>query len=485
MKDGVNCQQCGMRAEVVSGSVPPSVPTMAKQGKTQEVRISHHHPVDFKPRPCLYLDISPSSGMPEFIPEIVDMIIDHLHDDKASLLTCSTVCRTWLPACRFHLFHTVTLNDILNKSLFGNFCSHLHNYTQIGPCVRELQVVGISGSPRCISLLDLGSLLAKLPNLHTLKLYSVMWNTSNNLSTECFTSQALRTLHISNTKLPSGVQAVLHIIELFPALEKFYMDYVYLPGQLSEVYGTLSDLPDSDLPDRRLRTVSMHASHLARPFLNYLQVTSSSRTLNTLSISSPPSDIEVLGCFLHDVGPQLRHLHLRFTFPSPCFHVSEGESWLLCSSDRPLMTYPSSEFWDNLGIPMCLDLESIRVFIPMRLCGEKTHGYSCYWRHILNLVRKLPTNIRKVEVGLHVEARKEDIYLKILMTAPWIDFGAAFSALGHLKAVRFEEEEYFFQDKCKELTPGVKKYIGKKLRALHKRRILYFGGQSYGRTRAL
>jgi hypothetical protein len=43
--------------------------------------------------------------------EITDMIIDFLHDRPDALKVCSLVCRSWLPASRFHLFRSLTLRS--------------------------------------------------------------------------------------------------------------------------------------------------------------------------------------------------------------------------------------------------------------------------------------------------------------------------------------------------------------------------------------
>lgn len=109
----------------------------------------------------------------------------------------------------------------------------------------------------------------------------------------------------------------------------------------------------------------------------------------------------------------------------------------------------------------------------MRLCGTVIHGYSCYWQHILNLLRILPRDVRRVEIGLHVEARKEEVYIRRLAAAPWVQFEQILSSLDRLEMVTFEDEELFFQDKCRSLSDGVKKYIKRKLRPLYKRGILH------------
>lgn len=41
--------------------------------------------------------------------ELVDSIIDHIHDDIGTLQICSTVCRAWLPAAQFHLLEHVSV----------------------------------------------------------------------------------------------------------------------------------------------------------------------------------------------------------------------------------------------------------------------------------------------------------------------------------------------------------------------------------------
>lgn len=43
------------------------------------------------------------------IPELLDAIIDQLHDEETSLLSCSLVAKSWLPRARFHLFGTIRI----------------------------------------------------------------------------------------------------------------------------------------------------------------------------------------------------------------------------------------------------------------------------------------------------------------------------------------------------------------------------------------
>jgi len=43
-------------------------------------------------------------------PETLDLIIDHLHDERAALKTCCIVSKSWVPRTRSHLFACVELN---------------------------------------------------------------------------------------------------------------------------------------------------------------------------------------------------------------------------------------------------------------------------------------------------------------------------------------------------------------------------------------
>lgn len=64
--------------------------------------------------------------------ELIDRIIDFCHDDKKTLSSCALTHSLWLPASRFHLFHTITsfrprertnrLKSIISQSRFTRSC---------------------------------------------------------------------------------------------------------------------------------------------------------------------------------------------------------------------------------------------------------------------------------------------------------------------------------------------------------------------------
>ncbi|KAH0584485.1 hypothetical protein H2248_010020 [Termitomyces sp. 'cryptogamus'] len=82
--------------------------------------------------------LSLSMGLTDRIPgELHDRIIDHLHDDRPTLLICSTVCHTWMRASRYHLFSSLEIHRKITSAL----CSLLRApHSTIGKYVRDLSV---------------------------------------------------------------------------------------------------------------------------------------------------------------------------------------------------------------------------------------------------------------------------------------------------------------------------------------------------------
>ncbi|OCH94035.1 hypothetical protein OBBRIDRAFT_723682, partial [Obba rivulosa] len=71
----------------------------------------------------------------ELPPELTDRIIDFLYGDKYTLAACGLVCRAWVPASRFHLFHSVRLRT---KRQYLRWLFVLTSSRHIGHYVRKL-----------------------------------------------------------------------------------------------------------------------------------------------------------------------------------------------------------------------------------------------------------------------------------------------------------------------------------------------------------
>lgn len=66
-------------------------------------------------------------------PEIVDRIIDYLHDDGNTLIACSLVARDWVPSTRLHLFAKLSLlssNEVEKLTELDSFAPNNLHYCQ-------------------------------------------------------------------------------------------------------------------------------------------------------------------------------------------------------------------------------------------------------------------------------------------------------------------------------------------------------------------
>ncbi|KAJ7875664.1 hypothetical protein B0H13DRAFT_2347975 [Mycena leptocephala] len=66
----------------------------------------------------------------DFPPELQDLVVDHLHDQKHSLATCGLVSKSWLRSSRHHLFGSVSLRDRNWEDFVQLLGSPLATFTQ-------------------------------------------------------------------------------------------------------------------------------------------------------------------------------------------------------------------------------------------------------------------------------------------------------------------------------------------------------------------
>lgn len=84
--------------------------------------------------------------------ELVDHIIDHLHDDPLTLSNCARVCQAWLPTSRLHFFTKISLKATSphnGPAVPQERCKRLHTVLSRSPeiiyNIRELEIC--EGSP--------------------------------------------------------------------------------------------------------------------------------------------------------------------------------------------------------------------------------------------------------------------------------------------------------------------------------------------------
>lgn len=156
-------------------------------------------------------------GPPLLAQELLDAIIDHLHDDLPSLKSCSRVSRAFLPSCRSHIFSEITLEPHrMDKPSDPHLCRKfnliLDQSPDIATYVRELFIIDgptfDEGSPPVdgrddwvvIAKQVLLSILRKLLRLKTFKLLAFG-------------------TRISDTEQTSTLQPLLYTTFQLPALD--------------------------------------------------------------------------------------------------------------------------------------------------------------------------------------------------------------------------------------------------------------------------
>ncbi|KAJ7164185.1 hypothetical protein C8R46DRAFT_309300 [Mycena filopes] len=249
-------------------------------------------------------------------PELVDRLIDYLHDDIHALANCALVSRTWAPASRYHVFGHVVLLDKswteylrLLTSPFATFTPH---------STHTLTFATAFGSRTTLaSLLD--DIVPKLPQFSAVTSLCLGILNWSEMSTPTVIS--LAALFVSITALDirhvqvDDVHELAGVISLFPHLEKMSVAPFFL-GDPADIHVA----PFPDLP-RGLVHVALTwfgpsgtRDMLAEAF-PWLEGTSAqpspvqSLTLSLVDTSTLPA----LGRLLRVLGPQLQALAIAFT----------------------------------------------------------------------------------------------------------------------------------------------------------------------------
>ncbi|KAJ7464235.1 hypothetical protein B0H11DRAFT_78595 [Mycena galericulata] len=111
--------------------------------------------------------------MSEIAQELIDTILDFLHDDRNSLLSSSLVARKWVPATRFHAFNRIVINNFFvgrqgfrdNAHIFLALCGspHCSILSSIRTVILNVDTEFTPAGPDAGLLVDLIDALARTP----------------------------------------------------------------------------------------------------------------------------------------------------------------------------------------------------------------------------------------------------------------------------------------------------------------------------------
>ncbi|KAG7446994.1 uncharacterized protein BT62DRAFT_96495 [Guyanagaster necrorhizus] len=170
--------------------------------------------------------------MPELPPEIVDTVIDHLHDDKAALEACALVCKSWSVSSRYHLFdeHGVSVKPS-NIQDFLSDISHSHSLLREHLRRLTLRTEFTFGPSHTIGWNDVSVSLPYLPKLTSLHFHSQTQHIQFSYRVIPFiisnrTLQNITHLEVVRTSVQAA-EDIISLISLFPRLQEAQFSRVH------------------------------------------------------------------------------------------------------------------------------------------------------------------------------------------------------------------------------------------------------------------
>jgi hypothetical protein len=258
---------------------------------------------------------SPDISMP-LSPELIDIIIDNLHNDKRSLSACCLTSKQWVSSCRFHLFSKITVTPHRISSVLHFLESHSPSITLL---VRNLVVDdfsewGLDADPEEGTRLSFPAdklrriflLLCSVEHLHIRNCYHVINSNMFSVLTN------VRELVMEDIRL-SSLQHTLSFVYAFPMLETLsivgrstWRDLYLPPSKYKTRPGQPSfSLRKLDLNDRSLSSI-----------FKWLLGLDPVPPIFSLSLSLLANGSQSSMALLRSIGPSVMTLELKLWNPS-------------------------------------------------------------------------------------------------------------------------------------------------------------------------
>ncbi|PBK80555.1 hypothetical protein ARMGADRAFT_1020828 [Armillaria gallica] len=237
-------------------------------------------------------------------PEIVDTVIDYLHNDKAALEACALVCKSWSISSRYHLFdeHGVSVKPS-NIHDFLSDISHSQSFLKNRLGCLTLRTDFSFGPLQTFGWNDVTVSLPHLPKLISLRFHSQTQHIrfSYHFLPLIFSPQTLQNItHLEIVR--TSVQAaedIISLMSLFPKLRE---------AQFSRIHWRNCSLSISSLRLAFPLLKQLSLSHVRSPgevlrCLSRLDPVPLLPRINVGHIDTP--EIPSVNQYLHILGPSL------------------------------------------------------------------------------------------------------------------------------------------------------------------------------------
>ncbi|KAF8217640.1 hypothetical protein K438DRAFT_5912 [Mycena galopus ATCC 62051] len=226
--------------------------------------------------------------------ELVDLIVDNIHDDIPSLKSCSMAAHTFVHSCRTHLFKKIRFNPPDNPFSLPScqkFYRLLSSSPHIAPLVEDLCIVTVLADrpsdllthfngecmrERNISWITADTTLALVLPLLNLKRISLL----ENATADC------RIYSMNWSKMERPLKSALTSVFSSPRLEAVHIRGIVIesPVQLLSLFSEATGLKEMSLSRlcfrQKDRSESWPESQLWRPQLQSLLVSASGSPLS-------------------------------------------------------------------------------------------------------------------------------------------------------------------------------------------------------------
>lgn len=288
------------------------------------------------------------------VPEVVDMVIDQLQDDKLSLAACSLVSRGWYNRSRYHLFRDITIKSTSRLKAFLVFLTK----STVREHVRVLRLGNQRASEKnrlTIGPASFASILISLPFLNTLGIFYASWNPTQKAkfippkewNYTPHHIEAFDLVEVVNVRrkgmvggTPLSLDDVRACLRHFSSVGNLTITHARWRDDEST---TLAEpmLPAEPLAALRVTKLSVLSHSMLPSILQLLPMTSSATSLRTLLVGmSEWEGVVALGDLLvQDFGAHIEELSV--VFACVCRFLS-GQSRFLLS---PLYLHLSTQFF--------------------------------------------------------------------------------------------------------------------------------------------
>ncbi|KIP09924.1 hypothetical protein PHLGIDRAFT_288540 [Phlebiopsis gigantea 11061_1 CR5-6] len=223
-------------------------------------------------------------------PELCDMIIDFLYDEKPVLSICTLVCRAWLRAARYHLFDSIYVHCEKNLDAFHDFLAYLQSTPSVRAYIKDLCLDGFTEVPEPPDNMEscyLAAIAELLPQIHTMSVINCQWGPQKN-DVLRLKQIPLRSLYINSFVADNEIHKdKFRVLRQFSHIGHLHLANVWLGHfALDENETDLTEQGGDTklLPSTRVKALSLSMANICLNFLECLRLQSFVRTLSSLRI---------------------------------------------------------------------------------------------------------------------------------------------------------------------------------------------------------